>query len=153
MSPSFNGAPQCHNVLLASSVSQWPLASLRPCRVTVALWLHGPHSVTMVSMIPWDLAMPQWSPWIHSALQDHRVPLAARGPVMQQWPLGSTKPCCFTLGPWDHGAQQCHNDVLGSTRPPQCHHGLHRKEAQSLSVSGADEMLSPEAKARLTCRS
>ena len=135
MSPWFYEAPQCHNVLLASAVSQWPLVSMRPCRVTMALWFHGPHSVTMVSMIPWGLAMPQWSPWIHGALQDHHGPVAARGPVMQQWPLGSTKPCCFTLGPWDHGAQQCHNDVLGAMGThtvtmapwihgtPRCHNG------------------------------
>ena len=61
------------------------------------------------------------SPWIHSALQDHNSSLAARGPVMQQWPLGSTKSCCFTPAPWDHAAQQCHNDVLGSMGSPQCH--------------------------------
>ena len=140
MSPSFNGAPHCHNVLLASAVSQWLLASMRPCRVTMALWFQVPHSVTMVSMIPWVFAMPQWSPWIHSALQDHHGPLAARGPVMQQWPLGSTKPCCFTLGPRDNAAQQCHSDVLGAKsahsvtivswfhRTLQYHHGLHRKE-------------------------
>lgn len=108
-----------------------------------------PHSVTMVSMIPWGLAMPQWSPWIHGALQNHNGPWAAPGPGMQQWPLGSTKPCCFTLGPWHHAvqqdhsdvlgsmrshsvkmvpcfhtAQQCHNNVRGSTGSPQCHNNL-----------------------------
>ena len=107
----FHDALQCHNVLPAFTVSQWPFGSV------------SPHSVTLVSIIPWGLAMPQWSPWIHGALQDHNSPVAARGPVMQQWPLGSTKPCCFTLGPWDHAAQQCHSDVLGSTWSPQCHNG------------------------------
>ena len=136
----FHDAPQCHNVLPAFAVSQWPFGSV------------SPHSVTLVSMIPWGLAMPQWSPWIHGALQDHNSPVAARGPGMQQWPLGSTKPCCFTLGPWDHGAQQCHNDVLGAMgthivtmvpwihgtlsvtmvpsflQAPNCPNGLHRRD-------------------------
>ena len=68
--------------------------------------------------------MPQWSPRLYGALQDHSSPVAARGPGIQQWPLGSTKPCCTTLGPWDNAAQQCYSDVLGSTKPPQCYHGL-----------------------------
>lgn len=40
----------------------------------------GPCSVTMVSLIPWGLAVPEWSPRIRGALQFHYGPLVPQGP-------------------------------------------------------------------------
>ena len=134
-----------HSVTMFSLLLQCHNGTLDPWSPTVSHHgLHdsmGPCNATMVSMDP------RWP-------QDHNSPVAARGPVMQRWPLGSTKPCCFTPAPWDQGAQQCHNDVLGAKsvhsvtivpwlhrvpdsvtmitsfhKAPKCPNGLHREES------------------------
>ena len=80
--PWFRVTPQCHNVLLASEVSQWPSASVTLCNVTMGSWFlkchHGPSA-------PCGPALSQ------------RLLCDALGSTMSPWPLSSMQSLCVTM--------------------------------------------------------
>ena len=103
--PCFQEAPQCHNVLIASAVSQWPLASMRPCRVTMALWFCGApqcHNGFHDSLGPCNATMVSMDP---------------RCPAGSQRPCGCTRPCNAAMASWFHRALLLHTGPLGPCSP------------------------------------